>query len=167
VINNTTNNTNNNNFNINIFLNEKCKNAIDINDFIKSIKNSISDVSNCITNKNLNVELIEYVNNEYNKLDDYQRPYYSTDKSRNSLMIKDNNEWIKDNGDLLYDKTKVLQKDIIKNKIDHFHNSVNMDNLNDKQQEQYCILISNTTQELDKKKIIKNICGNGLNPKEL
>jgi len=82
-------------------------------------------------------------------------------------MIKDNNEWIKDNGDLLYDKTKVLQKDIIKNKIDHFHNSVNMDNLNDKQQEQYCILISNTTQELDKKKIIKNICGNGLNPKEL
>jgi len=165
--NNTTNNTNNNNFNINIFLNEKCKDAINMTDFVNLIKNSISDISNCITNKNLNIELTDQVNKEYNLLSDYSKPFYITDKSRNSLMIKDNNEWIKDNGDLLYDKTKVLQKDIIKNKIDHFHNSVNMDNLNDKQQEQYCILISNTTQELDKKKIIKNICGNGLNPKEL
>jgi hypothetical protein len=165
--NNTTNNTNNNNFNINIFLNEKCKDAINMTDFVNLIKNSISDISNCITNKNLNIELTDQVNKEYNLLSDYSKPFYITDKSRNSLMIKDNNEWIKDNGDLLYDKTKVLQKDIIKNKIDHFHNSVNMDNLNDKQQEQYCILISNTTQELDKKKIIKNICTNGLNPKEL
>lgn len=167
VINNTTNNTNNNNFNINIFLNENCKNAINMTEFIKLIKNSISDISSCIVNKNLNIELTDQVNKEYNSLDDYQKPFYITDKSRNSLYIKDNDEWVKDNGDLLYDKTKTLQKDIIKNKTDQFHNSVDMDNMTEKQQEQYCMLISEATKDLDKTKIVKNICGNGLNPKEL
>ena len=67
VINNTTNN--NNNFNINIFLNEKCKDAINMTDFVNLIKNSISDISNCITNKNLNIEssnLVKLYRNEEN-----------------------------------------------------------------------------------------------------
>jgi hypothetical protein len=167
VINNTINNTNNNNFNINIFLNEKCKDAINMTEFIKLIKNSISDISSCIVNKNLNIELTEQVNKEYNLLDDYQKPYYITDKSRNSLYIKDNDEWVKDNGDLLYDKTKVLQPVLIKNKIDNFHKSVDMDNMTDNQQEDYCKLVSEATKDMDKTKIVKTICCNGVNPKEV
>jgi hypothetical protein len=167
ICNNSNINSNNNNFNINVFLNEKCKDAIDINDFINTIKQSIAESISQITNSNLNVELVEYVNNEYNKIDDYQKPVYTTDKSRNSLYIKDNDEWVKDNGDLLYDKTKVLQKDIINNKLSNFNQSVNIDNMTDKQKEDYCMLISNTTRELDKPKIVKNICCNSVNPKEL
>jgi hypothetical protein len=136
-------------------------------EFVKLIKNSISDISSCIVNKNLNIELTDQVNKEYNLLDNYSKPFYITDKSRNSLYIKDNDEWVKDNGDMLYDKTKTLQQDIINNKLNNFHKSVDMDNMNDKQQEQYCMLISGTTKDLDKSKIVKNICGNGINPKEL
>jgi len=165
VINNTTNN--NNNFNINIFLNEKCKDAINMTEFIKLIKNSISDISSCIVNKNLNIELTDQVNKEYNLLDNYSKPFYITDKSRNSLYIKDNDEWVKDNGDLLYDKTKVLQPVLIKNKIDNFHKSVDMDNMTDNQQEDYCKLVSEATKDMDKTKIVKTICCNGVNPKEV
>lgn len=161
------NNNTTNNFNINIFLNENCKNAINMTEFVNLIKNSISDISSCLVNKNLNIELTEQVNKEYNLLDDYSKPFYITDKSRNSLYIKDNDEWVKDNGDMLYDKTKTLQSVLIKNKIDKFHNSVDIENMNDKQQEQYCMLISGTTKDLDKSKIVKNMCTNGLNPKEL
>jgi hypothetical protein len=172
ICNNSNINSNNtNNFNINLFLDEKCKNALNFSDFINTIKQSINQSINQsisqITNTNLNVELIELVNKEYNKLGDYKKPFYPTDKSRNSLYIKDNDEWVKDNGDMLYDKTKVLQKDIIDKKLNNFTNSVNMDNMNDKQTEQYTMLVLETTKDLDKSKIVKNICGNGVNPKEL
>jgi hypothetical protein len=168
ICNNSNINSNNtNNFNINLFLDEKCKNAENFSDFINRIKQSINQTISQITNTNLNVELIELVNKEYNKLDDYKKPFYPTDKARNSLYIKDNDIWDKDNGDLLYDKTKVLQKDIIDKKLNNFTNSIDMDNMTDKQKEDYCKLISNATKDLDKSKIVKNICGNGVNPKEL
>jgi len=99
---NNTNNTNNtNNFNINLFLNEECKEAINIDDFIKSIEISLEQLD--FTKKNGLAEgLGNLLIENMNKLSLYERPMHCTDIKRETIYIKDNDIWEKDNG-----KTKI------------------------------------------------------------
>tara|TARA_A100001015_G_scaffold309895_1_gene410198 strand:+ start:323 stop:1333 length:1011 start_codon:yes stop_codon:yes gene_type:complete len=92
---NITNNINQN-FNINIFLNERCKDALNINDFIQNIKNSI-DSLNFKNEDNLNEELNFLIIENLNKLGIFKRPLHCTDIKNETLYIKDNNSWLKDN----------------------------------------------------------------------
>ena len=89
------NNTINQKFNIQVFLNEKCKDAINMSDFIKSIEVSFQQLDytkqNGLVNGLSNV-IIEHMN----KLGLYQRPIHCTDLKRESLYIKDDDIWIKD-----------------------------------------------------------------------
>jgi len=92
--NNTTNN-NTNNFNINMFLNETCKNAINFSDFIERIEVSHDDLEN-------NAEL-GFVNgitkilmDNLRQLTLHERPIHCTDVKRETLYIKDQDEWNKD-----------------------------------------------------------------------
>jgi len=82
-------------FNIQVFLNEKCKDAISMSDFIKSIEVSLQQLDytkhNGLVNGLSNV-IIENIN----KLGFYQRPIYCTDIKRESLYIKEANSWEKD-----------------------------------------------------------------------
>ena len=94
---NGTHNTTNNNksFNINLFLNEQCKNAINLQDFIKSIEVSHEDLMN---NKQLGFVggiskiLIDHIQ----QLGINERPIHCTDFKRDTVYIKENNEWNKD-----------------------------------------------------------------------
>ena len=109
--------TNNNQLNLNIFLNEKCKDAINIIEFKKIVMGAITDISDEIE-LNANDALINAINITYNNLDIYEKPYYTLDKSRNKLAIKDeNNEWIKDNTDIIYDNLKTLQDPYFKKQL--------------------------------------------------
>ena len=91
---NITNNYNQN-FNINIFLNEKCKDALNMNEFIEKIKMSI--YSNDFKNEsNLNDELNCLIIENINKLGTFKRPLHCTDVKKEILYIKDNNSWFKD-----------------------------------------------------------------------
>jgi hypothetical protein len=100
----TINNTNiTNNFNLNMFLNEKCNNALNIMDFVNSLKIKLEDLED--TGK------IGYVNGiskiflrGLKELDVYKRPIHCSDSKRETLYIKDNNIWEKDE-----DKKKVKQ----------------------------------------------------------
>ena len=87
--------TTNQKFNIQVFLNEKCKDAITMSDFIKSIEVSLQQLDytkhNGLVNGLSNV-IIENIN----KLGYYQRPIYCTDIKRESLYIKEANSWEKD-----------------------------------------------------------------------
>lgn len=87
--------TTNQKFNIQVFLNEKCKDAISMSDFIKSIEVSLQQLDytkhNGLVNGLSNV-IIENIN----KLGFYQRPIYCTDIKRESLYIKEANSWEKD-----------------------------------------------------------------------
>jgi len=87
--------TTNQKFNIQVFLNEKCKDAISMSDFIKSIEVSLQQLDytkhNGLVNGLSNV-IIENIN----KLGYYQRPIYCTDIKRESLYIKEANSWEKD-----------------------------------------------------------------------
>ena len=93
--NTTNNNTQNNKFNINVFLNEKCKDAINMTDFIKSIQVSIEqlDFTKC---NGLASGLSKTIMDNMNKLSVFERPMHCTDVKRETLYIKDENEWTKD-----------------------------------------------------------------------
>jgi len=92
---NNTTNSHNKAFNLNFFLNETCKDAMNITDFVESIKLQLTDlervgelgyvegISNIITSK-------------LKALDVTQRPVHCTDKKRETMYVKDENTWEKD-----------------------------------------------------------------------
>jgi hypothetical protein len=95
--NNSHNNTNSHNkaFNLQFFLNETCKDAMNISEFVESIQFQLSDLER--------VGEIGYVEgisniivNNLNKLDITKRPVHCTDKKRETMYIKDENIWEKD-----------------------------------------------------------------------
>ena len=103
--NNNTTNSHNKSFNLNFFLNETCKEAMNIMDFVDSIKLQLSDLEK--------VGEVGYVNGisniivkNLNELDVSKRPVHCTDKKRETLYVKDENKWEKD------DEKKKLRKAI-------------------------------------------------------
>ena len=96
------NNNNNKTFNLQFFLNETCKDAMNIMDFVDSIKLQLSDLEN--VGKIGYVEGISnIINSNLNALDVSQRPIHCTDKKREVLYIRDENKWEKENEN----KTKI------------------------------------------------------------
>jgi hypothetical protein len=96
--NNTTNNTMNNttnNFNLNVFLNEKCKDALNISDFIDSLKITLDDL--LFSKKNgISRGITDVMIKGLKELDVYKRPIHCTDIKRDTMYIKDEDKWHKD-----------------------------------------------------------------------
>lgn len=89
-------NNNNNRFNINVFLNEQCRDAINMSDFLNSLQIKLADLM--YTKHNGLIEGISSVFvNALNKLETCQRPIHCTDVKRETLYIKDNNAWEREN----------------------------------------------------------------------
>jgi len=82
-------------FNINIFLNEQCKDAINMNDFIKKIQLTLNNLD-FTKHHGLAEGLSNIFIENMNKLSVYQRPMHCTDTKRETLYIKDDNNWSKD-----------------------------------------------------------------------
>jgi hypothetical protein len=105
---NTTNNSNNNKtFNLQFFLNEQCKDAINITDFVNSIQLQIQDLEQMgqlgYVDGISNV-VIKNLNNLYTN----KRPIHCSDVKREVLYIKEDGQWVKDN------ETKDKIKSVIK-----------------------------------------------------
>ena len=94
--NNTTNtNSHNKSFNLQFFLNETCKDAMNIMDFVDSIKLQLSDLEN--VGKLGYVEGISnIITSNLNALDVTQRPIHCADKKRDTIYIKDEDKWEKE-----------------------------------------------------------------------
>jgi len=108
--NNNTNslNTNNNQFNIQMFLNEHCKNAMNISDFIKSLPLTAQHYDNTKDN-GLADTLTNLMVDGLNNLDVVERPIHCTDQKRKVMYVKDNNKWEKDtNNDIVTKNVKDL-----------------------------------------------------------
>jgi len=102
IINKTTNNITNNQFNLNLFLNEECKNALNIEDFIKSLKLTVSDIEE--TGKlGYTQGITRIFVKALNDLDVNMRPFHCTDIKRETVYIKDQDTWEKENAE----KTKL------------------------------------------------------------
>ena len=112
---NTTNNIDNKTFNLNIFLNETCKDAMNISDFVSSIKVSLADLEN--TGRQGYIEGISnIILKNLNNLEQHFRPIHCNDSKREVFYIKDNNEWTKecDNKPILTKAIKVIANENIK-----------------------------------------------------
>ena len=145
-------------FNINVFLNEQCKDALNINEFINSIQISLEQLdytkNNGIENGISNL-LIENIN----KLSIYERPLHCTDKKRETLYIKNNDSWEKD-------QSKEKIKKVIDNLSTKNYKALNKwidenpDYENDLTKQEYftkTLSILGKNNKTDEK-IIKNLC---------
>jgi hypothetical protein len=114
IVNNIQNVQNNNQFNLNMFLNEQCKNAVNMEDFLDSIKLTVMDFEE--TGKLGFVSGISRIFIEnIKKLDIHERPLHCTDLKRETVYIKENNKWEKEDTN----KTKLnnVVKRIVKKNI--------------------------------------------------
>ena len=97
VTNNNNNiNSHNKSFNLNFFLNETCKDAMNIMDFVDSLKIQLSDLET--VGKLGYVEGIsKIIVRNLNSLDETKRPVHCTDTKREVMYIKDEDKWEKEN----------------------------------------------------------------------
>ena len=85
-----------NNFNLNVFLNEQCKDAINITDFVESLKLEVADLEET-GRLGYVLGISRIFINKLKELDVYERPLHCTDIKRETVYIKDKDAWEKDN----------------------------------------------------------------------
>ncbi|AET72881.1 hypothetical protein PGAG_00427 [Phaeocystis globosa virus 12T] len=153
------NTTTNNQFNINMFLNEECKDAINMSDFIKSIEVSLDQLQ-YTTNNGLCKGVTRVIMDNMNKLSKYERPLHCSDLKRETIYIKDNDKWEKDTN-------KEKLKEVIKKTSNKNYSALsnwNKENPNfmqrDDQQNFYARSMSAMGKPIEgvEDKIIKSIC---------
>jgi hypothetical protein len=127
-------NTNNNQFNLQFFLNETCKDAMNIVDFVNSLQLTTDDFET--TGKLGFVEGISRIFiKELKKLNTEKLPIHCTDLKRETVYIKDNDKWEKENNEkqkLKWTIDKIAQLNLVQH-----HNW----------QEKYPVCIENNTKE--------------------
>jgi hypothetical protein len=93
---NNTNHSHNKTFNLQFFLNEECKDALNISEFVSSIKVQLEDLET--TGRLGYVEGVSrIINKNLNDLDQTKRPIHCSDAKREVLYIKNDDQWIKEN----------------------------------------------------------------------
>ena len=104
--------------NINIYLNEHCKNAMNLTDFVENVKVSLEDL---LYTKNHGY--VKGISNIFVKqlkdMEPTQRPIHCSDKKRLQFYVKDDNKWEKDNSNEKIDKSidKITKKQILAIKL--------------------------------------------------
>ena len=158
--NNNNNNTINNNqkFNINVFLNENCKDAITMDNFLNSMQVSLTDLF-FTREKGLAEGLTNIIIESMNKLPLTQRPMHCTDVKRETIYIK-NEKWEKDeNKEKIKHVLQRVSNIQIKN-IHKFKEAKPNCMKNSKEKDEYMEIIKATTDDVTERedKIIRNLC---------
>ena len=164
-VSNNTINSNNKTFNLQFFLNEQCKDALNIGEFVDSIKVQLTDLEN--TGRIGYVEGVSKILiKNLNELDVVKRPIHCSDLKREVIYIKDDNKWLKENEDKQVIKKAI--KDVANKNIRQITEwaSLNPDckNSESKKNNQYLNIVmnsmsggSNEEQHNNIEKIIKNM----------
>jgi hypothetical protein len=159
-------NTVNNKFNLNFFLNEQCKDALNLVDFAKSIQIKLEDV--LLYKKLGHVEAVsEIFDKAYKNLDVSLRPMHCTDVKRETLYVRNDDKWINDETKELSERAIEIISNNSFQELKQWK-TANPDylSLEDKKQEYILIMKhlmgGSTDRELDdnSKKIIKNLSKN-------
>jgi hypothetical protein len=148
-----------NNFNLNVYLNDTCKDALNLTDFVDSIQLQLKNLEDMGK-----VGYVEGMSNliitELNNLEKDKRPIHCSDAKRDVLYIKDNDTWEKDNS-----KVEKVVKDLEKNNYNQLSKWLEQNPSakiphTEKADEFHKILVganSNIDQEKKIKKVLKNI----------
>ena len=162
--NNTTNNTTNNKFNLQIFLNEKCKDAFNITDFISNINVGFKDFENFGR-----LGYVGSINNilirELKEIDVYKRPIHCSDLKREVIHVKDNDTWIKDEDKKHMKRAiKLIEHKNIKLVPGWLKANPKADDITTKKHEEYMKILNNSMGEMkdednerNYEKIIRNV----------
>lgn len=160
-----TNNSHNKTFNLQFFLNETCKNAMNIDEFVSSIKPQLADLE--ATGRLGYVEGIsKIISKNINNLNTHDRPFHCSDQKREIIYIKDNDEWTKEeeNKPILTKAIKVIANQNIKNISEWRKEYPDCTDSDSKKNDLYLKIVSNsmsgsTKDEADKNinKIISNV----------
>lgn len=154
------NNTTTNKVNIQIFLNETCKDAVNLNDFLEGIQLQLQDLEK--------MKEIGYINgitqifkNGLNKLALTQRPLHCSDIKREVLYVKDEDGWEKDeNKEKINKAISTVGRKTLQHFPEWMEKNPKCNDTNTPANDDYHALIENTVaQNTDdnKKKIVKNI----------
>ena len=157
---NHSNNTNTNikshnkTFNLNFFLNETCKDAMNISEFVNSVKVDLDDLEH--TGRQGYVQgITNIVVKNLNKLEEHLRPLHCSDSKREILYIKDNDEWIKETEDkpILTKAIKIIANENIK-QIKNWQNKYVSNSMNGLTKEESDKNINKIISNLSKEVII-------------
>jgi len=146
------------NFNLNFFLNETCKNAMNISEFVSSIQMNLDDLEH--TGRTGYIEGISnIIVKNLNRLEQHMRPLHCSDFKREVLYIKDNNEWLKESGNkpILTNAIKTIANDNIKQISKWKDNYPDCTKSESKKNDLYLKIVSNSMNGLTKEEGEKNI----------
>jgi len=158
VNNNNLNNVGNKTFNLNVFLNETCKDAFNITDFVSSIKVNLEDLEH--TGRQGYIQGITNIFlKNLNNLEQHMRPLHCSDPKREILYIKNNNEWTKETETkpILTKAIKTIANENIKqikNWRDKYPDCSDSDS---RKNDLYLKIVSNSMNGLTEEEGIKNI----------
>ena len=162
LIGNTTTNNNNttNNFNLNFFLNEQCKDALNLTDFINSLQLQLNDLEYTADKGHIK-GITNIFHNALNNMEVTKRPLHCTDLKREVLYIKDNDEWHKDEDkeEIKSAVDKVVNKNL-GNTGKWLNKYPNHCNTESSDFDNYIKMAANslgTGEDTEKNKIVKNI----------
>jgi hypothetical protein len=157
---NNSHNTNSNNktFNLNLFLNETCKDAMNISDFVSSIKLNLEDLEH--TGRQGYVQgITNIVLKNLNNVEQHLRPLHCSDVKREVLYIKDNNEWTKESEEkpILTKAIKTIANENIKQIKNWRDKYPDCSDVDSKKNNLYLKIVSNSMNGLTKEEGDKNI----------
>lgn len=158
ITNNNTNNSHNKTFNLQFFLNETCKDALNITDFVSSIKPSLDDLEN--TGRRGYIEGISnIILKNLNNLEQYQRPIHCSDQKREILYIKNDNHWIKEGEEkpVLTKAIKLIANENMKLIKDWRMLNPDCTDVDSKKNNLYLKIVSNSMSGSDKEECGKNM----------
>ena len=163
ITNNSYTNNNNKTFNLQFFLNEQCKDAMNITDFINSVTLSLSDLENMGTSGYVN-GISSIIIKELRGLDITKRPVHCSDAKRETLYIKDEDKWEKECPENTKMKTAIrnVEKKNIKLISEWTDKHPKFTNSTTKENDEYLQILIETMggkgdYEKNKNKVIKNI----------
>jgi hypothetical protein len=152
------NNNNNKTFNLQFFLNETCKDAMNISDFVSNIKLELNDLE--YTGRTSYIEGISnIIIKNLNNLEQQLRPLHCSDFKREVLYIKDNDQWLKetDNKPILTNAIKKIANENIKQINKWVQNYPDCTKADSTKNDLYLKIVSNSMNGLTKEEGDKNI----------
>jgi hypothetical protein len=162
-INTNCNNNSNNKFNLNFFLNEQCKNAMNIADFVNNMVLTVEDLKNTGDLGYID-GITKIFTDKLKAIDTYDRPMHCTDLKRETLYIKQNNEWDKDTDK---EKMKIAIEVVANKNLNNLGNwkeeNPGHEVMDSREDQEFVKIMTNslggmgTDREKNKQRIMKNV----------
>ncbi len=150
-------NSNNKTFNLQVFLNENCKNAMNINDFIDSIQPTLEDLEN-VGRVGYAEGISSIIINKLNNMEITKRPIHCSDTKREVTYIKSDDEWNKETDEkpILLNAIKCVANKNISNILEWQKANPGCTQADSRKNDLFLNIVSNSMCGSDKEETNKN-----------